>query len=134
METCIFCKIVTGEIPCYKVYEDDKVLCFLDVNPVSQGHALIIPKKHFVNIFDINDEEAGHILKVASKIAPKIAKALEAPACNLVNASGKEAQQSVFHFHLHIIPRFENDGLDMWFHGKSESNIKEIIEKIKKEI
>src|SRR5487761_638675 len=98
MNDCIFCKIVRGEIDAAKVYEDDDTLSFLDVNPLTKGHCLVIPKKHFENIFDIDKEILQKIISSAKNISEKLKKSLDAPGVNLVNASGKDAEQSVFHF------------------------------------
>lgn len=131
MENCIFCKIIAGEIPAHKVWENEKVLAFLDVNPIAKGHTLVIPKKHFVDVFDIELDYLKEIIAVAQKIAGDIKQNLGATGVNLLNASGKDAQQSVFHFHMHIIPRYENDGLNTW----PNSNYKEdSFEKITKKI
>jgi len=111
MENCIFCKIINKEIPSYKIYEDDLVLAFLDVNPVSLGHTLIIPKKHAENIFDIEEKYLERILIVAKKITQKMKDVLSIDSVNLYHASGINAEQTVFHFHLHIIPRRENDNV-----------------------
>jgi len=117
---CIFCKIVKGEIPCEKIWGDENFLAFLDVNPVVEGHTLVIPKKHFENIFETSDEIAGKINLVCKKVAILLKEKFNVNAVNIVNASGKAAQQSVFHLHYHVIPRRESDGLDLWFHKKNE--------------
>ena len=110
---CIFCKIVAGEIPCVKIYEDDDVLAFWDVFPLTRGHALVIPKKHFADIFDIDEVVLGKVSVVAKKISGKLKKSLGADGIRLSQSNGKHAGQAVFHFHLHIIPRYENDGLGL---------------------
>ena len=112
MENCIFCKIIANEIPCYKLYEDDLVLAFLDVGPIALGHALIIPKKHFENIFDMEEEYLERIALVAKKISGKMKHELGVEAVNLYHASGAAAEQTVFHFHLHVIPRKKGDNID----------------------
>ncbi len=118
---CIFCKIVKGEIPCTKVYEDVDVLAFLDVNPVSLGHCLVIPKQHSENIFDISENVLQKIIVVGKRIVEKLKTVTNIPAVNLVNSSGKDAGQEVMHFHLHIVPRRENDGLKI--HGEKPKNL-----------
>ena len=118
MDECIFCKIVKGEIPCEKIYEDEEFIAFLDVNPVGEGHTLVIPREHFENIFETPDEIAGQINLVCKKVANLLRKKFNVDAVNIIHASGKAAQQSVFHIHYHVVPRRENDGLDLWFHGK----------------
>jgi len=108
---CIFCKILAGEIPCSKVYEDTQFIAFLDIRPVHKGHVLIVPKKHFVNIFDTPDEEAEAIYKVARTIAKAVKDATGCDGINVVQNNNAAAGQEVFHSHLHVIPRFENDKL-----------------------
>lgn len=109
MEDCIFCKIIKNEIPSYKVYEDDLVLAFLDVSPMSKGHTLIIPKKHFKDIFEIEDSYLERVVSVSKKIAKKMKDSLGVDGVNLYHASGIHAEQSVFHFHLHLVPRRKDD-------------------------
>lgn len=135
MENCIFCKIVKGEIASKKIYENEKVLAFLDVNPVSKGHILIIPKKHFENIYEIKDSYLKEIISVAKIIAESLKKSLNADSVNILHASGKDAQQSVFHFHIHLIPRYKDDGFDIWPKSDyKELNLDEIKNKIAKDI
>lgn len=126
MSDCIFCKIARKDIPSNVVYDDDDFLGILDVNPVSKGHTLVIPKSHYENIFDIPEEELSRMSKVISTLAKRLRDSLNADGVNIVNASGKEAQQSVFHLHFHIIPRFKDDGLDLWFHGRSKFSDEEM--------
>jgi histidine triad (HIT) family protein len=117
---CLFCSIVKGEIPAAKVFENETVLAFLDVNPLTKGHALVVPKRHFENIFDIEKEVLGHVASAAKELSQNMKRGLGATAVNLVNASGPDAEQSVFHFHLHVIPRYEHDDLHLndWWQGK----------------
>jgi len=136
MENCIFCKIIKGEIPSAKVFENEKVFAFLDINPLTKGHCLLIPKQHFENIFDIDENILFEINKTAKQLAVKIKNNLGATGVNLVNASGKDAEQSVFHFHLHLVPRYDNDNLEMnkWWQSKvskpSQEELKNLAEKI----
>jgi histidine triad (HIT) family protein len=131
-ETCIFCKITKGEIPSRKVYENKKIIAILDVNPISKGHVLVIPKKHFENIFDIDELYLKEIILASKKISQLLKDKLNAEGVNILHASGKEAQQSVFHFHIHIIPRYKGDKLDTWPKSRyKELNFEEIIKKIK---
>ncbi len=111
MEDCIFCKIINNEIPSHKIYEDDLVVAFLDNNPVSSGHTLILPKKHAENIFDIEEKYLERIALVAKKVAQKMKESLGVDGVNLYHASGAHAEQTVFHFHLHIIPRKQDDDI-----------------------
>ncbi len=115
MENCIFCKIINNEIPSYKIYEDDLVLAFLDINPASKGHVLIIPKKHAQDIFEIEEKYLERIISVAQKVANKMKNSLNVDGVNLYHASGVQAEQSIFHFHLHVIPRKKDD--DICFSG-----------------
>ena len=129
---CIFCKIINNELPSSKVYEDENVLAFLDVNPVSKGHCLVIPKKHCKDIFDIPEKDLRQVIFVARKIAVAVEKGLNAKGVNVMHASRKEAQQSVFHFHIHVIPRYANDGLNTWPKSNyNENNFQEVENKIK---
>jgi len=122
MENCIFCKIAKGEIPSAKIYEDEKVFAFLELNPLAEGHTLLIPKKHFQDIFDIDQGDLESLAAAAKKIALKLKEAFGAEGVNLVQRSGKAAEQGVFHFHLHIIPRKNGDGIEMdkWWFEKAE--------------
>lgn len=115
MEDCVFCKIICGEIPSHKIYEDEDIYAFLDINPVTKGHTLIIPKQHFENMLDTPKEIREKVMEVAKNLALKYKKLLKVDAFNFYNASGKEANQSVFHLHLHLIPRSENDGYKLGF-------------------
>ncbi len=131
-EDCIFCKIAKGEIPSKSIYEDKNVIAFLDINPISKGHTLVIPKNHFENIFDIPESELKEIIDTSKKISILLKNKLNADGINILHASGKEAQQSVFHFHIHIVPRYKNDKLDTWPKSDyNELNFEEIIKKIK---
>jgi len=130
-DDCIFCKIIKGEIPSNKVYENDKVLAFLDISPVNPGHTLIVPKRHSINIFDIEDEDLFEMNKAAKKIAPIIMQAAKAQGINILVNNGKVSGQLVMHSHLHIIPRLSDDGLKHWSHkkynsGEAENLLKEI--------
>ncbi|MFA5746534.1 MAG: HIT family protein [Candidatus Paceibacterota bacterium] len=122
MENCTFCKIINGEIPVAKIYEDEKVFAFLELNPLAKGHTLLIPKKHARDIFDIDQEDLMSIALAAQKISLRLTEVLGAEGVNLVQRSGKAAEQGVFHFHLHIIPRKKNDMINMdgWWFEKAE--------------
>ena len=109
---CVFCGIVNDDIPSTQIYEDEHVLAFLDINPIAENHTLIIPKNHYVNLYDIPENELKHLLVAAKRITLQLQNEHEVQAVNVLHASGVEAQQSVFHFHLHIVPRKKGDGLD----------------------
>ncbi|MCX6752929.1 MAG: HIT family protein [Candidatus Nomurabacteria bacterium] len=136
MDNCIFCKIIKGEIPCTKIYENDKVLAFLDIEPINKGHTLIIPKEHSQNIYETSDENLSEIIKIAKKISIAIKTTMKADGINVHMNNNHAAGQRVFHTHIHIIPRYDNDGLDMWHskEGYTDKEKKEIAELISKEI
>jgi len=130
---CVFCRIVKGIEPSWTVYEDNMVMAFLDINPASEGHTLIIPRKHYETIYTIPDRELKRIVVIAKKLAEIYRKALGANAVNILHASGREAQQDVFHFHIHLVPRRENDGLDLWYKSKqrTRAELDKTLRKIK---
>ena len=105
MTTCIFCKILNGEIPSTKVYEDEHTYAFLDAFPVAPHHTLVIPKKHYENMFDVPEQELAHIIKTVKQIVESYKTEFGMKHVNILNNSGAEAQQTVFHLHFHIIPR-----------------------------
>lgn len=109
MENCIFCKIIMGEIPSRKVYEDKDSVAFLDIHPANPGHTLVMPKKHAENIFDADDELLGRVIVAAKVISKKIKESLNADGINVIQNNGRHAGQIVNHIHFHIIPRFAND-------------------------
>lgn len=112
---CLFCKIGSHEIPSYKIYEDELFLAFLDINPTSKGHTLVIPKKHFANIFELDQETSEKMFKVVTYLARKISETLGTKNINILNNNGPLAGQTVEHFHIHIIPRYENDQVNFSF-------------------
>ena len=123
---CIFCKIANGEIPATTLYEDNDFRVILDVNPASKGHTLLLPKKHAENLYDLPDETASKALVLAKNMASKIEKALECDGLNLVQNNGETAGQTVFHFHMHIIPRYKNDSVKLgWKPGKLSDAMRE---------
>ena len=131
-EDCIFCKIAKGEIHSATVYEDSHFTVILDVNPATKGHCLIIPKEHFDNIYSLDDKTAAHVFQVAVKVANAINDSLHPVGLNVVQNNGEAAGQTVFHFHMHIIPRYENDTVNIgWKPGSiTDERIKEIKNKI----
>ena len=122
MSDCIFCKIVKGEIPSAKVFENEHVLAFLDLSQVTKGHTLIIPKVHKENLFELTPEIAKNIFEVAPTIANALKETYQPIGLNAVNNNGEKAGQSVFHFHLHLIPRYgEGDGFGaVWKNNQSD--------------
>lgn len=118
---CIFCKIAAGQIPAKVLYQDEQLIAFMDINAVNPGHALVCPKAHSVNMADAPEEILGALAARAKAIGLLQMERLGATGFNLVVANGKDAQQSVFHLHFHIVPRYPSDGIDMWFHGRKGS-------------
>ena len=117
---CIFCKIANGEIPSTTLYEDEDFRVILDLGPATRGHALLLPKNHFANRFELDDETARKAILVAKKMAGKMKDALGADGFNLVQNNGEAAGQTVFHFHMHLIPRYENDNAGiLWEPGET---------------
>lgn len=128
-QNCIFCKIANGEIPAATLYEDDDFRVILDLGPASKGHALILPKEHFANLYEISDEVAAKSLVLAKKMVSKLTKILKCDGFNIVQNNGTCAGQTVFHFHIHLIPRYENDTVRLgWTPGKlTEEDKAEIL-------
>ena len=108
MADCIFCKIIAGEIPSYTIYEDEEFKVILDINPASKGHALILPKVHYANLYEIDEEVAARAMKLAKKLASRMTDVLGCDGFNLLQNNHEAAGQTVFHFHMHLIPRYEN--------------------------
>ena len=117
---CIFCKIANGEIPSTTLYEDDDFRVILDMGPAARGHALLLPKEHYANLFELDDELATKALVTAKKVASRLKDALGADGFNLVQNNGEAAGQTVFHFHMHLIPRYKEDGAGLsWTPGSA---------------
>jgi histidine triad (HIT) family protein len=133
MENCIFCKIVSGEIKSWTVYEDNENKAFLDINPASEGHTIIIPKKHYNNLYDIPEKNLKSIICLAKKIAKSYKTSLGINEVNIMHASGINAQQSVPHFHMHIVPRKKDDGLNLWYKTDKKvlQNFDNLLEKLR---
>ena len=129
---CVFCKIVSGEIPCMKVYEDEAALAFMDIAKDVDGHILVVPKKHCGSILDCDTETLNAVAQAAQKVSTHLTSACGYEGVNLLNASGSCAGQSVPHFHIHIIPRKPGDGLDAWpkFDGAKE-DIRAVFERVR---
>jgi histidine triad (HIT) family protein len=127
---CIFCKIANGEIPSRTIYEDERFRVILDLGPATKGHALILPKEHFSDIYEIPDDWAADAMLLAKKMAGIMQKNLHADGFNIVQNNGTVAGQTVFHFHMHLIPRYRNDGQRIgWNPGKPAQEELEIIQK-----
>lgn len=132
-ENCIFCKLANGEIPTATLYEDEDFRVILDASPASKGHALIIPKEHYANLYELSDELASKVLVLAKKMITKLTDILGCDGYNIVQNNGEAAGQTVFHFHLHMIPRSKDDGVGIgWKMGElTEEDKGELLSKIK---
>lgn len=133
MENCIFCKIANGEIPAATLHEDEDFRVILDLGPASKGHALILPKKHAANIYEISEENLSKAIILAKKMAGKMTDALGCDGFNIVQNNGTAAGQTVFHFHMHLIPRYEGDQVRLgWVPGKLDDATRdEILKKVR---
>ncbi len=133
---CIFCKIVAGEIPCFKIYEDAVSLAFMDINPFNEGHALAIPKAHCADVFGAPDEAVAAAAKTAAKVARAVNQVLAPDGLNLIQANGPAAGQTVFHLHFHIFPRRAGDNASLeWGHSPGDMDaIGRLAEQIKAKI
>ena len=130
---CIFCKIIKGDIPSYTIYEDDIVKVFLDVNPMSPGHMLIIPKKHFENILEVDAQTLAHVMQVTQNLAKQIVEKLNAKGLNILTNTNEVAGQTVHHFHVHILPRYDEKELVIEFNDHSQDvDLDEVYQKIVK--
>ena len=131
-DDCIFCKIANGEIPSKALYEDDSFRVILDLGPATKGHALILPKNHADNLYELPDETAAEAMKLAKKMAKTMREKLGCDGVNLVQNNGEAAGQTVNHFHLHVIPRYADDGQKIgWVPGEpSQEELEEIRKKI----
>lgn len=133
MDNCIFCKIIAGEIPSAVIFEDEEFKAILDRFPGNIGHVLVLPKKHYSNIFDIDEDVAGRLFRLATKIAKNMKEVLGFEAMNVVQNNGSLAGQTVHHFHLHLIPRYENDKVQIKWEqiDLTDEQIAEIQNKLK---
>jgi len=132
MENCIFCKIIKGELPSYKIYEDEHNLAFLDINPTTEGHTLVVPKQHFVNFEDIPEEELKKTILIVKKIGKKLKDGLGVESYNVCENNDLAAGQLIPHIHFHLIPRHGNDNLKPWPQTSySEGRAEEVLKKIK---
>ena len=131
-DTCIFCKLAAGEIPSATIYEDQEFRVLLDLNPATRGHALILPKEHFMNIFEMPEEWAAKAFALAKRMSGKMKEVLGCDGFNIVQNNGAAAGQTVFHFHMHLIPRYRDDGQKIgWIPGEpSAEELEEIKNKI----
>jgi histidine triad (HIT) family protein len=129
---CVFCKIISGEYSSHKIYEDDKVLAILDLSQATYGHTLVMPKQHFENIFELDEEISKHLFNVVTRISKHYKESIPNLAgINLLNNNGLKAGQTVMHYHMHIIPRYENDDLVNMTFTEHKLDLAEICSKIK---
>lgn len=125
---CVFCDIVKGTIPCYKVYEDDQVLAFLDISQATKGHTLVIPKSHYDSLLECPEEEAGSLMKVVTSLSKTLVKKLDAKGINVLTNANEVAGQTVSHLHFHLIPRYsDEDGFQTQFKVNEHPNYEEIL-------
>jgi histidine triad (HIT) family protein len=124
---CIFCKIITGTLPCAKVYEDDTQLAFLDLYPISRGHTLLIPKKHHRNLFDANELVAAKVYPTVILLARAIKQATGCAGLNIIQNNEAVANQVVFHSHIHLIPRYEDDNIKLAVAGKQQADKDQLV-------
>ena len=129
---CIFCKIINGEIPAYKIYEDDKTLAFLDIADDFLGHTLVIPKKHCTNLFDADEETINAVFQTVQKVAKHYTEKCFFDGVNILNANGVCAEQSVFHLHIHIIPRRAGDPFSVFPNKEKQNSDLEKLAKVLK--
>ena len=133
MENCIFCKIAAGEIPSATLYEDEDFRVILDLGPASKGHALILPKQHYANLYELPDELAEKVIRLAKKMVIAMTKALQCDGFNVVQNNGEAAGQTVFHFHMHLIPRYKDDHAGVtWTPGELTDEVRdEVLAKVR---
>lgn len=131
-DDCIFCKIANGEIPSKSIYNDEEFNVILDLGPATKGHALILPKNHYANLYELPDEVAAKVMVLAKKMATTMTDKLSSDGFNIVQNNGEVAGQTVFHYHLHLIPRYENDGQKIGWNPTTPSQ--EELEDIKNTI
>jgi histidine triad (HIT) family protein len=112
-EDCIFCKIVAGDLPSETVQEDEHTVAFMDINPWTRGHALVIPRNHSPNLYEVGEDDLRHTSSAAKRLALRMRERLRCDGVNLLNASEPAAWQTVFHFHMHVIPRYQDDPLQL---------------------
>ena len=135
-DDCIFCKLANGEIPTNALYEDDIVKVIFDLGPATRGHVLVIPKEHFDNVFSMDEKTAAHVFVVASRVAKALYSELGCDGMNILQNNGEIAGQTVFHFHMHIIPRYKDDAVNIkWTAGKLDDDFAHnLIEKLRDKI
>lgn len=132
-DNCIFCKIARGQIPSHSIYEDDDFKVIMDINPASRGHAIILPKNHAANLFELQEEDASKIMGIAQKCAAAMKTTLQYDGINILQNNGEIAGQTVFHLHVHLIPRYENDTVQIkWIPDENPDDPAELADRIRK--
>ena len=133
MNDCLFCGIVAGDVPAQIVDSDDHTVSFMDINPATPGHALVVPRTHSADLMEISEEDLEHATVAAQRLAKRMKEALQPDGFNILNACGSAAWQTVFHFHLHVIPRYEDDPLKLpWIpRGGEADEIAAVADKIR---
>jgi histidine triad (HIT) family protein len=120
---CIFCKIVAGELPSTIVAEDERTVAFMDINPATRGHALVVPRRHATDLLEVGEDDLAAVASAAKRLAARQTRALGADGVNLLNSCGSAAWQTVFHFHVHVIPRYDDDPLRLpWVPGPGDAD------------
>lgn len=133
-DNCIFCKIIAGEIPSTAVYEDEDFRAILDVNPAARGHVIILPKKHAANIIELEEEEAAKVFPIAKKIAAALMKTYHCDGVNILQNNGEAAGQTVFHLHVHVIPRYYGDDINIKWKPGDTPDLQAVADEIKKNL
>ena len=133
MNDCLFCGIVAGDVPAQIVDSDEHTVAFMDINPATRGHVLVVPRKHVADLFEISDEDLEHTMVAARRLASRIKGTLEPDGFNVLNSCGAAAWQTVFHFHLHVVPRYEDDPLELpWVPSEGDPDeVAAVAEKIR---
>jgi histidine triad (HIT) family protein len=122
-DDCLFCGIVAGDVPGQIVDSDEHTVAFMDINPATRGHALVVPRKHSKDLIEISEEDLAHTAVAAQRLAGRMREVLKPDGFNLLNSCGSEAWQTIFHFHVHVIPRYEDDPLKLpWVPGPGDEN------------
>ncbi|MGH2993689.1 MAG: HIT family protein [Solirubrobacterales bacterium] len=135
MNDCLFCGIVAGDVPAQIVDSDEHTVAFMDINPATPGHALVVPREHSADLIDVSDDDLLHTMSAARRLAKRMREALEPDGFNILNACGPVAWQTIFHYHLHVIPRYEDDPLKLpWIpRGAEAEEIAAVAERIRGE-
>jgi histidine triad (HIT) family protein len=122
-DDCLFCGIVAGDVPGQVVDSDEHTVAFMDINPATRGHALVVPRNHSADLLEIDEQDLGHTMVAAQRLARRMREVLKPAGFNLLNSCGSEAWQTIFHFHVHVIPRYEDDPLKLpWVPGPGDEN------------